>query len=134
MSAGDKSRWTSFEAIPYGSDHFFPTAPNYEGSPEYPDVRPFEPHPWLPSGIDDAPFAGDEVNGVGINWPREVWGWDSSETSRPTAMAGPGNTTSGLPEDVGQTVDVWVVREKLRINVPRDRNKVRAAGFRGTKE
>lgn len=133
MSVGDKSRWTTSDAIPYGSDEFFPVAPGATPltPPSYPDVRPFEPHPWIPSGIDSAVFAGDELNGRGVNWDREVWGWTDSALSTPTMM-GNDNLDSDLPDDTHQTVDVWVQREKRFLMLARDWNKTRAAGRRGT--
>ena len=121
-----------FTWIPYGSDHFYPTWPDYTGEvPSYPDFRPSDPHPWLPAGINDAYFAGDELNGSGINWPREEWGWTDGGLSRPTMLAGTGNNDPTLPHEDGQTVDMWVAREKLFFKLPRDYSKTKAAGRAG---
>lgn len=122
-----------FTWLPYGSDHFYPTWPTWTGEIDtYPDWRMYQPHPWLPAGVNDAPFAGDELNGAGVNWPREVWGWDDITLSRPTVLAGVGNTDPEVPHEDGQTVDVWVVRERRTTVLARDRNKARAAGRAGT--
>ena len=125
---------SSFTQIPYGSDHFYTTWPTFTGElPSYPDYRTYdEPGaPWTPSGINDSYFAGDELNGAGINWPREVWGWDDIALSRPTVLAGSGNDDPNMPHEDGQTVDMWIGREKRELFVARDFDKVRAAGRRG---
>jgi hypothetical protein len=123
---------SAFTWIPYGSDHFYPTWPEYTGDiPSYPDVRPYEPHPWLPAGINDCFIAGDEMNGAGVNWPREEWGWTDSALSRPTVLAAAGNTDPDVPHEDGQTVDMWIGREKRLIALPRDYSKSRAAGRAG---
>lgn len=121
-----------FTWLPYGSDHFFPTWPDYTGEvPSYPDWRPDVPHPWLPAGMNSTVLAGDEMNGGGVNWPREVYGWDDIELSRPTVLAASGNPDPGLPHEDGQTVDMWVGREHRFLKLPRDYNKSRAAGRAG---
>lgn len=124
-----------FVEIPYGSDHFYLVWPTYTGElPDYPDWRTYQPSPWLPAGINSAAFAGDELNGGGVNWPREVWGWDDIELSRPTVLLGPGNfdDVSGLAYENGQTVDAWIGREKRVLAIQRDHDKVKAAGRAGT--
>jgi hypothetical protein len=113
---------------PFGSDMF----PPWSGTPPaYPDFRPNEPHPWLPAGMNSTVVSGDELNGGGINWDREVWVWDDIRLSRPTLMAATGNTDPNVPSVDGQTVDLWVARERRDVFVPRDPRKVRANGRRG---
>lgn len=99
--------------------------------PSYPDFRPYVPHPWLPAGINDAFFAGDELNGMGINWPRSYGVWDDIALSQPTVMTAANNFDPELPGEIGQTVDIWVQSEKRTIVLQRDFTKTRAEGRRG---
>jgi hypothetical protein len=125
---------SEFTWIPYGSDHFVMTWPTWTGDlPDYPDWRAYDDPaaPWTPGSINDCVIAGDEMNGGGVNWPREVWGWDDIVLSRPTVLAGAGNTDPTLPHESGQTVDTWIGRENRTYKLPRDHNKTKAAGRAG---
>jgi hypothetical protein len=99
--------------------------------PSYPDFRPDTPHPWLPAGLNSTPISGQEYNGIGQNWPRFYESWDDVVLPRPTVMAAVGNPDIAMPNEAGQTVDLWVMREKRKIVLSRDFNKVRARGRRG---
>lgn len=100
--------------------------------PEYPEFRPSWPHPRLYAGLNSTPTNGDEMNSCGLNTERFVTAWNEYPFGRPTVMAAVGNPDTSLPSDAGQTVDAWVAREKLTVSVPRDPNRERASGFRGT--
>jgi len=99
--------------------------------PDYPDFRPYEPHPWLPAGVNSTAVALDELNGMGLNWTRSYDIFDDIVLARPTVMTGPNNFDPAMPGEVGQTIDAWVVREKRTIMLQRDFSKTKAAGWRG---
>lgn len=80
-------------------------------------------HPELPAGMNSTPVACDEFNGIGINEIVYVDQWDSAFVPRPTILTPADND--------GQTVDMRVAKERRRILIHKDRNKTRAAGFRG---
>lgn len=100
--------------------------------PEYPEFRPSWPHPPLFAGVNSMPMNGDELNSSGLNTELFVTPWNEYPFGRPTVMAAASNPDPNLPSDAGQTVDAWVAKEKLTVSVPRDRNRERASGFRGT--
>lgn len=127
--------YSSFVTIPYGSDmtqaRWLLSRAN--APPDYPDPRASSPHPWLPSGMNEAPVSGDEINGAGVNWPRHILVWDDVLYSSPTVVQMAGADTGTLPMETGQTVDVWIQREKTLVMVPCEaqRENMQAEGFRG---
>lgn len=80
-------------------------------------------HPKYYQGINSTGFALDEMNGPGLNDTIYTVMWDSAVVISPTAFT--------LDAILGQTIDVWVQRERRLVYVPRERRWDRAAGRRG---
>lgn len=100
--------------------------------PEYPEFRPSWPHPRLYAGLNSMPVNSDEMNSSGLNTELFAVRWNEFPFGRPTVMAPTTNLDPNLPNDAGQTVDAWVVKENRTLHVARERNRERASGFRGT--
>ena len=78
-------------------------------------------HPQFPAGVNDAAFALDEVNGIGLNTQRMPPLWDSSVLTSPTVLSVVGNPTADdMPSEVGNEITFWVSLEQNAIMVPRD--------------
>lgn len=105
--------------------------PPHPQPPSYPDPRPYFPHPYIPAGLNDAPIAGDDVNGGGLNTVRYATFWDDVLLSRATIVMKAGTPEDGIPLEYGMTVDYWVGRERTRFVVPPERARLRASGYRG---
>lgn len=97
----------------------------------YPESSPIGPHPFARAGLNIGPMGGTAINGTA---PEILYAsyWDDVTLGRPTILAAAGNLDPNVPGEIGQTIDMWVAREKRLAYVPRDRNKAKAAGFRGT--